>query len=300
MNMRVKPYLIIRTLKRNQGAVSKTAHELGLSRTTVWRWKKRSLLINGRLNERRMFRFSTKPPNVVSKLNFEQELKIKQFHKKYQYSAKKLKKVLKLSASHSTIHRLLKSKGLVRKYGYHRRPYYQETVHMHAKNVKTIGYLQTDVKYLTPQLTGLTWTCFEYAVIDIYSRYKDAVILNNLDSGGALAALVKVLGRLPFKPVFIQTDNGLEFQGIFHETVVKMGLKHHYIRKNTPNENAVIERSFRTDEDEFFLFQYEGASDYDDLRSQYARYLNWYNTERPHFGIDLKTPLEVIQLLQMS
>lgn len=72
------------------------------------------------------------------------------------------------------------------------------------------------------------------------------------------------------------------------------GLKHHYVHKDTPNENAVIERSFRTDEDEFFFFKYKGAKDYDDLRAQFTSFLAFYNSERPHLGINLKTPLEVV------
>jgi hypothetical protein len=31
-----------------------------------------------------------------------------------------------------------------------------------------------------------------------------------------------------------------------------LGWDHHYIHKSAPNENAVIERSFRSDEEEFF------------------------------------------------
>jgi transposase InsO family protein len=166
---------------------------------------------------------------------------------------------------------------------------------MHLKNTTTIGYLQMDVKYLTPELTGLPWTCFEYGIIDIYSRYKDAVILNHLDQDGSIEALLTLIPRLPFKPVFLQTDNGLEFQERFTRHVTSLSLSHHHIHKSTPNENAVIERSFRTDEDEFFFFQYKGAKDYDDLRAQYARYLSWYNTIRPHLGIQLKTPLQVVQ-----
>lgn len=46
---------------------------------------------------------------------------------------------------------------------------------MHLKNTTTIGKLQMDVKYITPELSGLPHTCFEYAVVDIYSRYKEAV-----------------------------------------------------------------------------------------------------------------------------
>lgn len=181
MNMRVKPYLIIRVLKKYAGLVALATKELGIHRTTVWRWKKRSLLLHGRLNERKMFRLSTRPRKLNNKLTFEQKDKIVILRKTHRYESSKIKHLLKLSVSWITIHRVLKNKGLVRKYGYHIRPYYQQTTHMHLGNTKTVGYLQVDVKYLTPQLTGLPWTCFEYAVIDIYSRYKDAVILNSLN-----------------------------------------------------------------------------------------------------------------------
>lgn len=164
---------------------------------------------------------------------------------------------------------------------------------MHVKNATTVGYLQMDVKYLTPELTGLPWTCFEYAVIDIFSRYKDAVILNQLDQDGAISALMEMVNRLPFQAVFVQTDNGLEFQSRFTTHAQALHLEHHHIHKSTPNENAVIERSFRTDEEEFIYFK-APFTDYDDLRQKYAAWLTWYNSERPHLGINLQTPLEVI------
>lgn len=216
------------------------------------------------------------------------------------FAAVKIKGELNFPASVNTIHRFLKKKGLLNQYGNHRRPYYQKTTHMHLKNTATIGKLQMDVKYMTPELTGLPYTCFEYAVIDIYSRYKEAVILNHLDQDGAILALMEIRKRLPFEPDFIQTDNGLEFQGRFHEYCEQTGLKHHLIHKSTPNENAVIERSFRTDEEEFFFRMKQVPKDYDELRELFADFLYWYNYKRIHLGIQLKTPFEVIRLSQMS
>lgn len=291
--MRVKPGVIIKTLKDND-SLSETAKSLGISRSTVWRWKKRSILIYGRLRINGLRRFSTKPYKIKKKLSFNEELSIIKLRKETNFESQKIKHFLKLKASSTTIHRFLKRKGFVRKYGYHVRPFYQNTIHMHLGNTKTVGYLQMDVKYLTPELTGLPWTCFEYGIIDIYSRYKEAVILNQLDQDGSIIALIEILKRLPFKALFIQTDNGLEFQEKFLQIVKARGLEHHYVHKNTPNENAVIERSFRTDEDEFFYFRYKGAKDYDDLKGQFAKYLLFYNKERPHLGIDLQTPLEVV------
>ena len=109
-----------------------------------------------------------------------------------------------------------------------------------------------------------------------------------------------MLSKLPFKPVFIQTDNGLEFQGRFDALCGELKLPHHCIHKSSPNENALIERSFRTDEEEFFFWMKRAPKDYDELRVWFADYLKRYNTWRPHLGIGLQTPYRVVQLSQMS
>ena len=292
--MRVKPALIIQTLKRNELRVGITARELGIHRTTVWRWKiKARKYIYAQLSSG-VERKSTRPKVLHFALTPQEKDLAIALRKQRGITAEKVRKRLSLSPHHSTIHRLFKKMGLVRKYGYHRRPRFQNTLHMHAKNTTTIGYLQMDVKYITPELSGLPYTCFEYAVIDIFSRYKEAVILNHLDQDGAMAALLEILPKLPFKPIFIQTDNGLEFQGRFHKLCEDMKLKHHMIHKNTPNENALIERSFRTDEDEFFFWLDKAPEHYDELREWFTAWLHEYNYTRPHLGIDLKTPYEVV------
>lgn len=301
--MRIKPSKIITTLKHNKLVVAKTASDLGIHRTTVWRWKKKAYVRPGILSSRNLRRKSTKPRKIKFKLGSNKRVEIERLRKTKGYTASKIKSKLGLQVSTSTVHRFLLKKSLVREYGYHRRPKFQDTYHMHAKNTKTIGYLQMDVKYVTPELSGLTWTCFEYAVIDIFSRYKDAVIINHLDQDGSISALIEIIPRLPFKPTFLQTDNGLEFQERFRIHVKALGMEYHYIHKSTPNENALIERSFRTDEEEFFFRLEKRPEHYDELRELFAQYLHEYNHERPHLGIDLKTPSQVVNeqlMLQMS
>lgn len=293
--MRVKPRLIILTLKKNEFDVLKTAYELRIHRSTIYRWIKRART-GWSISSENLRRKSTKPhklrgnPLDPSDLN-----KAFLLRKKTGWTAEKIVFELKLPVSFITLHRALKKHGLVRKYGYHRRPRFQNTLHMHLGNTKTIGYLQFDVKYITPQLSGLPYTCFEYAVIDIFSRYKEAVILNHLDQDGSMATILDIFPKLPFKPQFIQTDNGLEFQGRFHKMCEDMKLTHHMIHKNTPNENALIERSFRTDEEEFFFWLDKAPQNYDELRGWFATWLHRYNFERPHLGLSLKKPIEVVQ-----
>lgn len=291
--MRVKPKLIIATLNKGS-SVFETASLLGIHRSTVYRWIKRARTYRGRLTSRSLARKSTKPKTIHSALSLREIDLIMQERKKKKAMAEKIIKKLNLSCHPSTVHRLLKRRRLVREYGYHLRPRFQNTRHMHLGNTKTIGYLQMDVKYITPELSGLPWTCFEYAVIDIFSRYKEAVILNHLDQDGSILAFLEIVPKLPFKPVFLQTDNGLEFQERFRTHVKALGINYHYVHKNTPNENAVIERSFRTDEEEFFFWLEKAPQNYDELRELFAKWLHEYNYERPHLGIDLKTPYEVV------
>jgi len=284
---------ILQTLKANDGNCYQTAKQLGIHRSTVLRWKRRSFQKERYwINE--VDRKSTRPKNIKHILTREEKDQICLLREKRGWTALKIKHTLKLKVGVNTIHRFLKRLGYVKKYGYHRRPRFQNTFHMHAKNVNTVGYLQMDVKVVTPELSGLPWTCFKYAVIDIYSRWKDAVILNQLDQDGAMVALLEILPRLPFKTVFIQTDNGLEFQKRFDDMLIGMGIKHHWIHKSTPNENAVIERSFRTDEEEFYFRIKRRPKHYDELRDLYKEFLHYYNHERLHMGIDLKTPAEIV------
>lgn len=292
--MRVNPKEIIRLLNRgnkpNQAAVGLPIH-----RSTVYRWMGRARTYRHRLTSIGLQRKSTQP-RTIHKYAFTpaQRLDIEAYRNKTGQMAEKIVCKLNLPVNWRTVHRFLQVKGLVREYGYHRRPQFQNTIHMHVKNTPTIGYLQMDVKYVTPELSGLPWTCFEYAVIDIFSRYKEAIILNHLDQDGSMAALLEILPKLPFKPTFIQTDNGLEFQGRFLNMVLNMGLKHHFIHKSTPNENALIERSFRTDEEEFFFRLEKAPLHYDELRDWFAVWIHDYNYERPHLSLELKTPYQIV------
>lgn len=295
MRMRKNPKEIIRSFKTTE-SVKETAKICAVHKTTVYRWIKRSksVFARFRITEKYAVRKSTAPKNINYTLSTTERIRIKELRKKKGWDVRKIKYFLKLKASHMAVYRYLKRQKLVRESKKYRRPWSQDTMHMHVKNTLCVGYLQMDVKYVTPELSGLPWTCFEFAIIDIYSRYKDAVIFNQLDQGHSIKALNIMLHRLPFKPLFVQTDNGLEFQDRFREFCKSKNLAHHHIHKHTPNENAVIERSFRTDEEEFYLRQDTKPKDYDELQSRLSKWLFEYNRERPHLGINLRTPLEVI------
>ncbi len=53
-----------------------------------------------------------------------------------------------------------------------------------------------DVKYITPELSGLPWTCFEYAIIDIFSRFKPQKYQNKPLTEKDVAEIIATAKRL--------------------------------------------------------------------------------------------------------
>lgn len=300
--MRVEPSEIIKKLQMNDGMVRKTARELGISPGTVINWRRRA--ISGSQGLRYLAtsvkRNSTRPKSLrATTIVALSQDRIVELKNQYGFGAKKITALLGPGVHYSTVHRFLRSKGLTVPGRNYRRPRYQETTHMYLKNALVPGKLQMDVKYVTPELSGLVHTAYLYAVVDIWSRYKQGVILPLLDQRLAVEALKQIVPALPFRPDFVQTDNGIEFQKAFLGFVENdLGWDHHYIHKSSPNENAVIERSFRTDEEEFFWRMEETPKDLIELNAMYQEYLKYYNEFRPHLGIELMTPLKKLESVQ--
>lgn len=312
--MRVEPGLIIKTLKKNNGAVRKTARELGISPGTVINWRRRAVgsramsttnpSVRLKHLKENVTRLSTRPITVRTgqTISRQDRKAILDLRQEKGYGARKIRYLLDLDISARTVHNFLKDEGLVKSSNY-RRPRYQETTHMYVKNVDRPGKLQLDVKYATPELSGLVHTTYLYAIIDIYSRFKAGVILPALDQALTIEAMRYLLPKLPdqikSRLNFIQTDNGLEYQQQFLDFLEQAHLelnlphpiKHHYIHKSSPNENAVIERSFRTDEEEFF-WRIKRPEDLTELNIMYQTWMEEYNTRRPHLSLNYKTPME--------
>ena len=48
-------------------------------------------------------------------------------------------------------------------------------------------------------------------------------------------------------------------------------------------------------DEEEFIFRKAPFKDYDELREEFAKFLHFYNYERPHLGIDLRRPIDIIR-----
>ena len=70
-------------------------------------------------------------------------------------------------------------------------------------------------------------------------------------------------------------------------------MSHTYIRVRTPRLNGKVERSHRTDKEEFYqLLTYTGDVD---LHRKLEEWQNFYNYHRPHSALNGKTPYEQLR-----
>jgi transposase InsO family protein len=297
---RINPKEIIKTYKELKN-ISETARYLGISRNTVKKWLVRSrspYTLN--YSTRNLKRQSTKPHKIHRKLDPVDEIRLVELRKEYGLDQVKLSKLFQkqygICVSPKTVYNILRRRNpeLIQSKPKHRRPKFQNGSHMRPSNTKEVGYIQADTKHVTPELSGLSYTTYEFAFIDIFSRYKVAWIMPSVDQEASIVALRHMLKQMPCKVKFIQTDNGWEYSKRYNEECKKHNIEHYYIHKSSPNENAVIERSFRTDQDEFYYRLEKRPTDINELNILYQKYLIFYNEVRPHFGIDLETPLSVI------
>lgn len=79
----------------------------------------------------------------------------------------------------------------------------------------------------------------------------------------------------------------------FERAVEKLGLRHWTIEPRSPWQNAFIERSHRTDNEELFDRVRFGSPE---ERCYYHRlWEGYYNNARPHQGLGGRTPLRVFR-----
>ena len=87
----------------------------------------------------------------------------------------------------------------------------------------------------------------------------------------------------------IQSDHGPEFGRWFVSQIKK---NHRYTRIGKPNDNAHIERVNRTLQEECLDKQDRTPQAFN---GALKKYLSYYNNERLHLGISLRTPIQLIQ-----
>ena len=196
-----------------------------------------------------------------------------------------------IRVSGATVDRILRRHGVNRlpaRVG--RRAVY---THRYAKQVPG-HHVQVDVTFLTlRQPNGRTTRRYQYTTIDDATRIRALRVYPRHTQQNAIAFLEHVIATCPFRIHTVRTDRGHEFQAQFHRHLADQGIQHVYIKPRTPRLNGKVERSHRTDKEEFYqLLTYTGDVD---LRKRLAAWETFYNYHRPHGAFAGKTPYEALR-----
>lgn len=110
----------------------------------------------------------------------------------------------------------------------------------------------------------------------------------------ALIARFGTLGRVPV-PFLLRSDNGLVFTSrTFTRLVRSYGLKQEFITPHCPQQNGMVERVIRTLKEQcVHRHRFETQQHASRVISDWIQF---YNTQRPHQALGMKTPAEAYAL----
>ena len=129
---------------------------------------------------------------------------------------------------------------------------------------------------------------------DVYSRFSLAWATNSHASQAASEFFALVRFLFPFQFDYILTDNGSEFAKHFDTAIREEHLTHWRTYPKCPKMNPHVERFNRTIQEEYVDYHEPKLANPNTFNYGLMKYLLWYNTERPHFGINLQTPVNFI------
>lgn len=190
----------------------------------------------------------------------------------------------------TTIGKIIKRKQLF----YHKKKRYERKCYgsvlrvTHAPKETGTGYIEMDS--ITLIVMGKRW--YFMSIIDVVTKYAHCSVVSGLTAQSAVHVLQTF--QQTYSPLrAVQTDNGSEFLGVFHELLTQSNITHHFIYPRSPRINGVVERFNRTIQEECINRCDELFYDHHAFIQKLNAYLLWYNTKRPHHSLKLKTPFEV-------
>lgn len=133
-----------------------------------------------------------------------------------------------------------------------------------------------------------------FVAIDDFSRELYAGIFPDKTQYSAELFLRQVADECPYTIEYTYSDNGKEFKGISQHAFVaactELGIGQKFTRIARPQTNGKAERVIRTIME--MWHQKEIFRDRKSRQVSLLRFINFYNTVKPHKGIDNMTPYE--------
>lgn len=270
------------------GHVARTCRYFGVGRSSFYRWKAAYDQCGeaGLVNEKPIPKnpANQTPPEIVEKVLY--------LRSKYHLGSIRivwyLARYHDIKISDAGVTRILRRNGI----GRLPRGTRMRKVHTKRYNKQVPGHhIQMDVKFLTfIGKRGEKIRRFQYTAIDDATRVRALKVYDKHTQANAIDFVDHIMEKFPFRIREIRTDNGHEFQAKFHWHVEDHGIRHAYIKRGTPQLNGKVERSHRSDQQEFYqLLSYKVDVD---LEAKLSEWENFYNFNRPHGAFNEKHPMK--------
>ncbi|MDR1673956.1 MAG: IS3 family transposase [Oscillospiraceae bacterium] len=130
------------------------------------------------------------------------------------------------------------------------------------------------------------------AIIDLYSRKVISYNISRSDNTHLITETLRgAIACRHAKGVIFHSDRGSSYVSYTAAKVMKKnGIVQSFSKKGTPHDNAVMESFFASlKREEYYRSNYRSEVD---LKRRIGKYIEFYNTERPHGTLGHMTPEE--------
>ena len=136
-----------------------------------------------------------------------------------------------------------------------------------------------------------------FVAIDDFSRELYAAILPDKTQESATQFLQEnILKQCPYELDYIYTDNGKEYKGNADHAFIKAchqnNIGQKFTRVARPQTNGKAERVIRT-----IMEMWHEKITFKDTAQRHielSRFINFYNTVKPHKSLNMQTPYEIL------
>jgi len=275
------------------GKVSEACRDFGIPRSSFYRWKK-TLRVEGKRGLIRKKPIARSHPRQIPPEFVEKILHLRtKYHLGPQRIAWYLERYHGFKTSCSSVYRTLKRNGI----GRLPRNVGRRAIHTRRYAKQVPGHqIQVDVKFLALKTEdGRKIRRYQYTAIDDATRVRALKIYQRHNQKSSIDFIDYVVDKFPFRIHTVRTDRGHEWQAQFHWHVEDKGIRHVYIKPRSPQLNGKVERSHRSDQEEFYqLLTY---TDDVDLNKKLATWEEFYNYNRPHGAHKGQTPYEALRIM---
>lgn len=281
------PRLRMKTAKlvlRDGWSIRKAARYTGVHPSTVSRWVKKAERMNSIL--RTIPTESSRPYSHPNQLKQEMVEKMIELRKKHNRCAEVVhQEMLNLgySVSLSSVKRTLRRNYLIRTRSPWKRWHFSEP---RPLALKPGDLVQIDTIHV------VLGKLYIYTLIDVFSRWAQARVSERINTWRSLLFLDASHKVFPSAFKMLQSDHGSEFSAWFTEHVQKRDMAHRHSRVRKPSDNGHLERFNRTLQEECLKDVPRTIKAY---KKTIPEYIDYYNKERLHLGLDLKTPQQVLR-----